>query len=160
MAKITKTNTDDLNQEVLAFLRQDELDYPAGAKKFGAAALPYLEELIASNDEMLATKAAYLAGYIGGEAGSGALKKAAAAGFSTVRLAAAFGAQSLKEADATEVLSQALDDHDPGVQKIAMRSVQAKKLQAALKPKLQALSKNAVTEEIKTQASEMVKKLK
>ena len=59
-----QSNNDNLNQDLIDFLRQDELDYPGGAAKFGSAALPLLQEIIKSDDENLATKAAYLAGYI------------------------------------------------------------------------------------------------
>ena len=41
-----QSNNDNLNQEVINFLRQDELDYPAGAARFGSAALPLLQELM------------------------------------------------------------------------------------------------------------------
>ncbi len=157
MAKITKISTDELNQAVLQFLRQDELDYPGGAAKFGEAALPYLQELVDSNDELLATKAAYLAGYIGSK---DVMKSAASNKFSTVRIAAAFSAQSMDTKTATEILSKALDDHDPGVLKLAMKSVTAKNLGAALKSKLQAISKNASDESLKASALTMVKKLK
>jgi len=160
MAKINLMSTDDLNQAVLQFLRQDELDYPGGAAKFGEAALPYLQELVDSSDEMMATKAAYLAGYIGGNAGKEVMLSAASNKFSTVRVAAAFSAQSMDTKSATEILSKALDDQDIGVLKLAMKSVSAKNLGSALKSKLQAISKNSPDEVLKASALTMVKKLK
>lgn len=160
MAKLQITSPDELNQQVLAFLLQDELDYPGGAIKFGEAALPFLSELITSNDEMLATKATYLAGYIGGDSGAAAIEKAADAGFSTVRLAAAFGAKSLPDSLAKTVLSKSLDDHDPGVQKLALRSITDRKMHAAFKTKLQKLAKGGMNDDLKAQAATLVKKLK
>jgi hypothetical protein len=160
MAKTDNKTNDALNQDVLQFLRQDELDYAGGAKKFGPNALPFLQELIDSNDEMLATKAAYLAGYIGGAGSQGLLKAAVSNKFSTVRIAAAFSAQSQDTKTATDILSAALDDNDPGVVKLAMKSVASKNLGTALKAKLQAVAKRAPTEDLKLSAAEMVKNIR
>ena len=63
--------------DLLAFLRQDELDYPAAALKFGVDALPFLKELVVGSDENLAMKAAYLVGYIEGDAADQILEEAA-----------------------------------------------------------------------------------
>ncbi|RYF46236.1 MAG: HEAT repeat domain-containing protein [Cytophagaceae bacterium] len=147
------TNIEALNQEVIAFLRQDELDYPAAAAKFGAAALPLLKELINGNDENLAVKAAYLAGYISDGAVKNIITDAASNKFTAVRIAAAFGAQKMKGADATAVLEKSLEDNDPGVVKIAMRSVESLSLAKNFKTQLSKIAKVHVDDVIKTRDS-------
>jgi hypothetical protein len=152
------TNIETLNQEVIQFLRQDELDYPAGAAKFGPAVLPLLKQLIDSDDENLAVKAAYLAGYISDGAVTDIISQAASNKFTAVRVAAAYGAQKLKNADATAVLEMALEDNDPGVVKIAMRSVERMSLAKNFKTQLSKIAKVHVDEAIKSLASDLSKK--
>lgn len=148
----------NINEELIRFLRQDELDYPAGAAKFGAAVLPLLTELINGNDENLAVKAAYLAGYIKDGAVTDVISKAAASKFSAVRVAAAFGAQQLKASDATAVLEQALGDNDPGVLKVAMRSVASMNLAKNFKTQLSKIAKVHTDDLIKNLAADLGKK--
>ena len=147
-------------QELLDFLRQDELDYPAGAAKFGKEALPLLKELIAGSDENLSMKAAYLVGYIDDESVGDILKEAAEKGSSTIRIAAAFGAQKRSPEVAEAILSKALDDTNPSVVKFAMRSVSAMKMQNKFKSKIDHISKNFLDENIKNSAKELMKKNK
>ncbi len=146
-----------LNEMVIQFLRQDELDYPAGAAKFGAAALPLLTELINGNDENLAVKAAYLAGYINHDEVKDIISNAATNKFTAVRVAAAYGAQKLKSADASAVLDRILDDNDPGVLKVAMRSVANMSLGKNFKTKLGKIAKSHADETIKSLATELNK---
>jgi HEAT repeat protein len=146
------------NEELIRFLRQDELDYPAGAAKFGAAVLPLLSELINGDDENLAVKAAYLAGYIKDNAAISVISKAASSKFSAVRVAAAFGAQQLKAADATAVLELALADNDPGVLKVAMRSVSQMNLAKNFKTQLSKIAKANSDDLIKNLAADLGKK--
>lgn len=146
--------------ELLAFLRQDELDYPAAALKFGAAALPFLKELIASSDENLAMKAAYLVGYIEGDAADQILEEAAATGSVPIRVAAAFGAQKRNSAAAEAILKRSLEDSSPSVVKFALQSAKASKLGSALKTKIDHISKNFLDDNIKLAASDVLKKLK
>ena len=147
-------------QELLDFLRQDELDYPAGAAKFGKEALPLLKELIAGSDENLSMKAAYLVGYIDDESVGDILKEAAEKGSSTIRIAAAFGAQKRSPEVAEAILSKSLDDTNPSVVKFAMRSVSAMKLGKNLKSKIDNISKNFMDEDIKNSAKDLIKKIK
>ena len=152
------TNIEQLNQELIQFLRQDELDYPAGAAKFGAAVLPLLTELINGNDENLAVKAAYLAGYISDSTVKGIIRNAASNKFAAVRVAAAFSAQKMKGTDATAILEHSLEDSDPGVLKVAMRSVESMKLTKNFKTQLSKIAKANADEAIKSIASDLGKK--
>ena len=135
-----QSNNDNLNQELINFLRQDELDYPAGAAKFGPAVLPLLQELMQTNDENLATKAAYLAGYIKDDSVADILTEAAGNKFSTVKIAAAFGAKNLKPASASAVLKKVMDDNDAGVLKMGIRAVQDLKIADQFKTRLKKIS--------------------
>lgn len=152
------TNIEQLNQELIQFLRQDELDYPAGAAKFGAAVLPLLTELINGTDENLAVKAAYLAGYINDGAVKGIIRNAASNKFAAVRVAAAFSAQKMKGADATAILEHSLEDSDPGVLKVAMRSVGNMNLAKNFKTQLSKIAKANADESIKSLATDLGKK--
>jgi HEAT repeat protein len=146
--------------ELLAFLRQDELDYPAAALKFGQAALPFLKELVASSDENLAMKAAYLVGYIEGDTADKILEEAAATGSVPIRVAAAFGAQKRSSAAAEAILNRSLEDSSPSVVKFALQAAKASKLEKTLKPQIDKISKNFLDDGIKMVASDMIKKLK
>lgn len=147
-------------QELLAFLRQDELDYPAGAKKFGSAALPFLAELIQGNDENLSIKAAYLVGYIDDESGSDILEMAADKGSAPVRIAAAFGAQKRSPQAAEAILNKSLEDNDPSVVKFALRSASALKMESKFRTKIDKISKSFLNEEVKSEALNVIKKMK
>ncbi|SFU07558.1 HEAT repeat-containing protein [Algoriphagus locisalis] len=162
MAKSTsKSAAQDFDaQELLAFLRQDELDYPAGAKKFGKAALPFLAELVEGNDENLSIKAAYLVGYIDDEAGNDILQMAAEKGSAPVRIAAAFGAQKRGAKAAEAILSKSLDDNDPSVVKFALRSATAMKMEKTFKTKIDKISKSFLDDGIKSEALNVMKKIK
>ncbi|MBN3520778.1 HEAT repeat domain-containing protein [Algoriphagus lutimaris] len=147
-------------EELLNFLRQDELDYPAGAKKFGKDALPLLSDLIEGSDENLSMKAAYLVGYIDDDRVGDILKNAAEKGSSTIRIAAAFGAQKRPPEVAEAILSKSLEDNNPSVVKFAMRSVSSMKLGKNLKSKIDHISKHFLDEDIKKSAKDMMKKIK
>lgn len=152
MAKATSTSDYNFKEEILSFLRQDELDYPAAAAKFGARALPFLNELINGSDEMLATKAAYLAGYISAPATKEILQNAAANKFTTVRIAAAYGANMQDAGTAKAILSKSLKDGDHGVVKVAIRSIGQKGLQKSFTHELKDLQTRALPREIINQA--------
>lgn len=148
------------SDDLLAFLRQDELDYPAAALRFGKDSLPFLKELVGSSDENLATKAAYLVGFIEDEEADKILEDAAVRGSAPIRVAAAFGAQKRKSAVAEAILQRSLDDNDPSVVKFALQSAKATKLDKILKSKIDKISKSFLDDNIKSVAGEMLKKIK
>lgn len=161
MAKrTTKPSSSFDAQELLAFLRLDELDYPAGAQQFGKDALPLLADLVAGADENLAIKAAYLAGYINEEGSADILEKAAEKGSAPVRIAAAFGAKMKKPEVAEAILSKSLDDIDPSVVKFALRSASSLKLEKNLKPKIDKIAKSFQENDILEEAKSILKKMK
>lgn len=152
-----QSNNDQINQELIQFLRQDELNYPAGADKFGAEALPLLQELIKSDDENLASKAAYLAGYIKDEGRHRVLAEAATNKFAPVRIAAAFGARKLKSTSASEILQTVMADNDAGVLKAAMKSVQDLKVTDQFKTRLKKISTLHQDDLIRQTAKKLIK---
>ncbi|MFT3902366.1 MAG: HEAT repeat domain-containing protein [Niabella sp.] len=154
---MAKKINNNMNEEILAFLRQDELDYPGAAKKFGAAAVPFLQEITEGGDENLSTKAAYLLGYIDDAAAKSALVTAAANKFTTVRIAAAYSAASQDTETAKSILGNLLNDHDYGVIKVAMRSIDEKRLATGLSKELKAVQKRALPVELKEQVQKMLK---
>jgi len=160
MAQAKKKTSEFDPQELLAFLRQDELDYPAGAKKFGEAALPLLAELIEGNDENLSIKAAYLVGYISGTGADEILKTAADRGIAPVRIAAAYGAQKREPKIAESILERSFEDNDPSVVKYAMRSASALKMEKNFKSKIDHISKTFLNDSIKEEALNLMKKIK
>lgn len=160
MAQAKKKTSEFAPEELLAFLRQDELDYPAGAKNFGEAALPLLSDLIEGNDENLSIKAAYLVGYISGDEADGILKTAADRGIAPVRIAAAFGAQKREPKIAEAILQRSFEDHDPSVLKFAMRSASAMKMENNFKSKIEQISKTFSNDSIKADAAALMKKMK
>lgn len=152
-----ESNNDKLNQELINFLRQDELDYPAGAAKFGPPSLPLLQELMKSNDENLATKAAYLAGFISDKSVPDILAEAAVNKFATVRVAAAFGAKKLTPASASVVLKKIMDDNDSGVLKMGIRAVQDLKIADQFKVRLKKISTAHQDDIIRKSAGKLIK---
>jgi len=108
--------------EVRAALEPEEPDYPAAAQNLGTDALPHLETIITGDHPGLAAKAAYLAGLIGTEKSIPAVQKAARSSDTRVRIAAAAAVRHLPGEQSDPLLLQLIDDSDPGVRKIAMRS--------------------------------------
>jgi HEAT repeat protein len=109
-------------EQVRAALDPEEPDYEKAAQ-LGPEALPQLEKLIAGKDVGLASKAASLAGMIGGEEAVQTLQKAAGHKDVRVRVAAAHSAGALPPTAAGPILAGLLADKDVGVQKVALRSV-------------------------------------
>lgn len=143
-------------EQVRAALLVEEPDYPKVAKKLGAGALRHLSAIVGSGDSLLAAKAAYLAGVIGGPTSGDVVAKAARHGEAPVRIAAAAaagqlaGAESARAAagrpgvaaDRDSILLQLVDDADPGVRKVALRSVPSS-MSDALRERVTALRLDA-----------------
>jgi HEAT repeat protein len=103
-----------------------EPDYAILTRELGPDAAPHLRALVTDEDEGVASKAAYLASLLPGQAQTLAL--AARSPSPVVRVAAAAGTANLTGADVVEPLTGLLDDADVGVRKTALRS--ATRLQA------------------------------
>jgi hypothetical protein len=108
--------------EVRKELDKDELDYPELAHEYGAAVLPHLKALVAEDEPRIASKAAYLAGIIAGDASLEVVAQAAQSRHDVVRVAAAAAAPSLPAEQGANVTAQLLDDADAGVRIRAMKS--------------------------------------
>lgn len=104
--------------QVLTELTRDEPDYTAAAA-LGKEALPHLLQILDGDDGMLASKAAYLAGLIGGPEAAGAIDAAASHTDPVVRVALAHSLGPQRETHA--LLGRLLDDEDAGVRKVAVR---------------------------------------
>lgn len=128
-------------RQVKAALYPEEPDYPKAATQLGADALPHLEVIIGGSDPLLAAKAVYLAGLIGGEKSVPAVLKAARSADPMLRIAAAGAAKHLPTEHTDALLLRLVDDVDIGVQKVAMRSTPAT-MSDGLRLRVAALSKS------------------
>jgi hypothetical protein len=104
-------------KQVRAVLDPEEPDYASGAA-LGPEALPHLDALVNAGDQMLASKAAYLASLIADPRSADVVQKAARSANPAVRVAAAAAAPNLK-AGGEEVLRGLAGDPDGGVRKVA-----------------------------------------
>jgi HEAT repeat protein len=110
-------------QDVRAELDRDEPDYPAAALALGKAALPHLKKLVEHRDPMLASKAAYLAGLLGGPDALAIVETAANRPLAEVRVAAAAALRGLDAAQTETLVERLLVDMDSGVRKAALHAV-------------------------------------
>lgn len=109
-------------QDVYAELSREEPDYRQAAK-LGAEAMPHLEAMIRGGDPMMASKAAYLVGLVGGDRAAAVLHESARHQSALVRVATASAVAHLPLESAAAPLEALLGDADLGVRKIALRSV-------------------------------------
>lgn len=109
-------------EQVRRDLDKDELDYPALAARYGESALAELRAIVAQDEPRLASKAAYLAGVIGGGLSHEVVALAAESRHATSRVSAAAAAAALPAARAAPIASRLLRDGDPGVRVEAARS--------------------------------------
>jgi HEAT repeat protein len=108
-------------EDVRRVLDPEEPNYEAAAD-LGPEALPHLEALVAGDDPMLASKAAYAASMLEGAAGQEIVRAAAQSDDPVVRVAAAAAARNLPAPSAREVLAGLVTDDDPGIRKVARAS--------------------------------------
>jgi HEAT repeat protein len=121
-------------EDVRAALDPEEPDYERAAR-LGEDAIPHLRVLVDGEDPMLASKAAYLAGLIGGDEAGQVVLAAAHSDDAAVRVAAASSTTRLSDEATEAVLVDLVIDSDPGVRKIAHRAVPTEpstRLEAAL----------------------------
>ena len=109
-------------KQARAALDPEEPDYTE-VVQLGTGALKHLQALIASDDPLLASKAAYAAGLFTGDQAREVVRAAAASDDPIVRVAAAASAANLPEEDASVVLTELVADPDEGVRKVAQSSV-------------------------------------
>jgi HEAT repeat protein len=142
--------------QVLAEIDKDEPDYQAAAK-LGPEALPHLQQLVEADDPMRASKAAYLAGLIGGAQAAPVLEHAAAHRDPVVRVAAAHALRAAPDAP-SNLLERLLDDRDVGVRKVALRAAKTSK-STHLRSKVSSMAEKDPDEHIRDVAKEVAKGL-
>jgi HEAT repeat protein len=140
--------------QVLTEIDKDEPDYGAAAR-LGPEALPHLRELVEAEDPMLASKAAYLAGLIGGNEAAPVLELAAAHRDPTVRVALAHAVGAGKDTP-TAIIERLLDDGDSGVRKVALRAAKSIK-SSPVRKKVSAMAKDDPEEFIRNLAKDVAK---
>jgi HEAT repeat protein len=145
-------------EQVRAVLMPEEPNYERAAR-LGTEALPHLKTLIREGDQMLASKAAYLAGLINDDDSADVLKEAARSEHPAVRVAAAAGARHLNVAASSEVISALLDDQDIGVRKVALKSIPPGAM-AGLRQKVEALKKSDPEPKIRTLSGQVLEKMR
>lgn len=109
-------------EQVLASLRPDEPNY-GGAKGLGPEALVHLAKIAQGPDPMLASKAVYLAGVIGGREAARILAEAAGSRDVILRAAAAGALAHVRDATYAPVLVRLLEDDRADVRRIAIQSI-------------------------------------
>lgn len=109
-------------QDVVNQLDREEPDY-AQAALLGPDALPFVRELIQGEDVALASKAAYLAGYISGNESLETLEMAARHPDPVVRVAAAASARNVHGLSST-LVNTFLEDADPGVRHWGLKATE------------------------------------
>lgn len=106
--------------EVRALLDPDEPDYDAAALLLGPHDVEHLRTLVAGDDPMLASKAAYVTGMVDRGPTAEVLARAAAAEDVTVRVAAAATLRNVDADTAVEIGARLLEDPDEGVQRMVV----------------------------------------
>jgi HEAT repeat protein len=128
-------------EQVLNILSPDEPNYQEAAAKLGPAALPHLEDLIKSEDSLLASKATYLTSLIDDDRTISILNKASKSKYPEVRIATANGIKNIitktnivksessidreREKLIVNLLNDLKGDSDVGVQKSASKTLKS-----------------------------------
>jgi HEAT repeat protein len=139
------------SERVRQLLLPEEPDYAAAAR-LGPALLPHLPALIRGPDEMLASKAAYLATLVSGPGAETVVRDAARSPSPLVRIAVAGGAPNLRSPQVGSLLIALLGDADPGVRKTALKAAAGRK-NGALIAKIRDLSRRDPAPSIRTLAA-------
>ena len=109
--------------DVVRLLSPDEANLNEAAAALGPDALPLLELLIRGPDLMLASKAVYVTGQIGGTRATEILRLGATREDRMVRIAAATTLRSLPSEQANALLATLLVDRDAECRQIAIEAV-------------------------------------
>lgn len=109
-------------EQVKNILTRDEPNYMEAAQ-LGAEAIPHLQKLLQEGDNLLASKATYLASMINSDRALDVVKEAAASEHAEVRAAAAAATRNLPQMTLTDMLGSLLDDGDVSVRKVTLKSI-------------------------------------
>ena len=143
-------------RDVRGFLDPEEPDYDQAAQ-LGPEALPHLEELVAGDDPMLASKATFLAGLINADRSGDVIERASASDNAAVRVAAAAAIRHLSDPPPA-MYEQLLGDQDPGVRKTALKSANAARA-AGIRSTVEKLARTDLSPTVRDLASETVDQL-
>lgn len=141
--------------QVLAEIDKDEPNYEA-ARALGPDALPHLRQIVEADDAMRASKAAYLAGLIGGAQATPVLEHAVAHRDPIVRVAAAHAFSAATDTPPA-ILERLLDDTDVGVRKVALRAATTARSNLQFRGKISSMATNDPDEHIRAVAKDLEK---
>ena len=113
-------------EQVLAKISPEEPNYK-NAAELGPEALPYLEIIVKVGKPSYAAKATSMASHIQDESAVKVLRIAAQSGDPAVRVAAAAGSRNLHIPSVNGVLDLLKNDHDAGVRRLALKSIEIKR---------------------------------
>lgn len=144
-------------KDVRVWLDADEVDY-VNAKELGPEAIPFLMELVQSEDLGLASKATYLASLIKTEQSVAVLEAAVARNEPVLRVAAASAIRNLPEIQAERLLDLFTTDQDAGIRKVLLKSAERfKSLEVEMK--LQQMAKTDPEPFVRELATSVVKRM-
>lgn len=144
--------------KVREMINLDEPDYEALAKRLGPAAIPHLQTIVKGSDPMLASKATYVVSLIPDVKSADVLTIAAKSPQATVRIAAASAVRNLTQTTKVAVLGDLLKDEDPGIRKVALRSIEVKP-EIGPKDLVMKLAANDPDDTVRNIASELVSRM-
>lgn len=144
-------------QDVVKQLDREEPNYEQAAR-LGAAALPYLRQLIEGDHPGLAAKAAFLAGSINAADSAPVLEIAARHPDPAVRVAAAASAKHLTHMT-TSLATIFLQDADPGVRKWGLRTLEAT-YPTGVRPAVEKIMTHDPEQGLREQARKVIDRLK
>ncbi len=147
-------------EELIKMINLDEPDYQAIVSKLSADDIPMLVELTKHENPAIATKAISVLGLMKSEQALKGLTDAANNANPVMRIAAAHSLRNLAAVQgSTQMLEKLLDDHDLGVRKFALKTVEAANI-TSLKEKVKSMNLKEVNPEIKALGENVFKKLR
>jgi HEAT repeat protein len=142
--------------QVLNQLDREEPNYVQAAR-LGEEALPHLITLIQGDNAGLASKAAYLAGFINAAESAKALEIAARHPDPVVRIAAAASARNLTNVP-TSLALDLLNDSDVGVRKWTLKTLEVHRLPGA-RTKVEEIMNSDPNVELRNKAKKIINQL-
>jgi hypothetical protein len=130
-------------KDIYMMLSNEEPDYPAIAKKLNKSNLNDLRSLASSNNNMIATKAIYLASLIDEDDSSAIVDAASKSRSELKKIAAASALQNLKVAAKYDAIaSRLLNSRNAGIKKMALLALSKKGTKSlSVKRKLERVSR-------------------
>lgn len=147
-------------EELERLINLDEPDYPSIVRQLTPDDVPLLTQLAQDPNPGLATKAISCLGLLGSEAAVAGLQGAVAHADPVYRIAAAHALRNAPtSATGVRLLSTLLDDHDVGVRKLALKSVDLGNI-SSLKEQVRQVNLREPNEALKTMSQSILQKLR